>query len=76
MLTEERLLDQVTVRLIDPNERERYDGLMEQEHYLGKDNAVGGVLRYVAEYQGQGVALRPKLSGSMECSHALLIASG
>lgn len=54
---EERLLDQVTVRLIDPEERERYDALMEQEHYLGKDNAVGGVLRYVAEYQGQWVAL-------------------
>jgi hypothetical protein len=54
---EERLLDQVTVRLIDLDERERYDGLMEQEHYLGKDNAVGGVLRYVAEYQGQWVAL-------------------
>ena len=54
---EERLLDQVTVRWIDPDERERYDALMEQEHYLGKDNAVGGVLRYVAEYQGQWVAL-------------------
>jgi hypothetical protein len=54
---EERLLDQVTVRLIDPEERERYDALMEQEHYLGKDNAVGAVLRYVAEYQGQWVAL-------------------
>jgi hypothetical protein len=54
---EERLLDQVTVRWIDPEERERYDALMEQEHYLGKDNAVGAVLRYVAEYQGQWVAL-------------------
>jgi hypothetical protein len=54
---EERLLDQVTVRGIDPEERERYDAFMEQEHYLGKDNAVGAVLRYVAEYQGQWVAL-------------------
>jgi hypothetical protein len=54
---EERLLDQVTVRLIDPEERERYDALMEQEHYLGKDNAVGQVLRFVAEYQGAWVAL-------------------
>ena len=54
---EERLLDQVTVRLIDSQERERYDALMEQEHYLGQDHAVGGVLRYVAEYQGPWVAL-------------------
>jgi hypothetical protein len=54
---EGRLLDQVTVRLIDPQERARYDALMEQEHYLGKDHAVGQVLRYVAEYQGQWVAL-------------------
>jgi hypothetical protein len=54
---EERLLDQVTVRLIDPEERQRYDALMEQEHYLGKDNAVGQVLRFVAEYQGAWVAL-------------------
>src|SRR5512136_871491 len=54
---EEGLLDQVTVRLMAPEERERYDGLLEQEHYLGRDQAVGGVLRYVAEYQGQWVAL-------------------
>jgi hypothetical protein len=55
--TEARLLDQVTVRLITPEERQRYDGLMEQEHYLGNAHAVGQVLRYVAEYQGQWVAL-------------------
>ncbi|HOW68135.1 MAG TPA: DUF4338 domain-containing protein [Candidatus Paceibacterota bacterium] len=54
---EERLLEQVTVRLIDPDERERYDALMDQGHYLGEDHAVGGVLRYIAEYQGQWVAL-------------------
>ncbi len=54
---ETRLLDQVTVRLIDPGEREKYEALMEQEHYLGQGHAVGQVLRYVAEYQGEWVAL-------------------
>lgn len=54
---ETRLLDQVTVRLTDPDERERYNALMGQEHYLGQDRAVGAVLRYVAQYQGQWVAL-------------------
>lgn len=57
--SEERLLSDVTVRLIDPldsSERGRHDHLMEQEHYLGNSNAIGQVLRYVAEYQGQWVA--------------------
>lgn len=57
---ETRLLQEVSVRLIDPlmaAERERHDQLMEQYHYLGNANAVGQVLRYVAEYQGQWVGL-------------------
>ena len=56
---ETRLLKEVSVRLIDPlirAERERHDRLMEQEHYLGNANAIGQVLRYVAEYQGEWVA--------------------
>jgi hypothetical protein len=54
---EPRLLQAVTVRLIEPQERERHDALMEQEHYLGNGKAIGQVLRYVAEYQGQWVGL-------------------
>jgi len=46
---EPRLLQAVTVRLIEPEERPRHDVLMEREHYLGKANAIGQVLRYVAE---------------------------
>lgn len=53
---EPRLLQEVTARLIDPGERPRHDQLMEQEHYLGNANAIGQVLRYVAEYQGEWVA--------------------
>jgi hypothetical protein len=53
---EQRLLKEVIVRLIDPGERERHDQIMEKEHYLGNANAIGQVLRYVAEHQGEWVA--------------------
>ena len=54
---EPRLLEEVRVRLIELNERERHDQLMESKHYLGNANAIGQVLRYVAQYQGQWVAV-------------------
>ena len=55
---EERLLDVVTVRLIDEtSERSTFDASMEENHYLHNAEAVGEVLRYVAEYRGQWVAL-------------------
>jgi hypothetical protein len=54
--SEPRLLQEVAVRLIGPEERPRHDELMEREHYLGNANAIGQVLRYVAEYRGQWVA--------------------
>jgi hypothetical protein len=55
--TEQAVLDQVIVRLLVPAERERYDQLMTQEHYLHSACLVGEQLRYVAEYQGKWVAL-------------------
>lgn len=55
--TEDRLLEEVTVRLITCEEREAFDLLMEREHYLHNATAVGQVLRYVALYRGQWVAL-------------------
>ena len=54
---EDRLLAEVTVRLITREERPGLDLLMESEHYLPKATAVGQVLRYVALYRGQWVAL-------------------
>ena len=54
---EPRLLSAVTLRLIGPSERERFDHLIETEHYLKNATVVGQVLRYVAEYQGRWVAL-------------------
>jgi hypothetical protein len=52
-----RLLKEVTVRLIEEWERAAFDELMVREHYLKNATAVGQVLRYVAEYERQWVAL-------------------
>lgn len=52
-----RLLDGTTVRLLAPEERERFDPLLVAQHYLKSATLVGEQLRYVAEYQGQWVAL-------------------
>lgn len=51
------LLEALTVRLIDDSERQRFDEELVTKHYLKGANAVGRVLRYVAEYRGQWVAL-------------------
>ena len=55
--SEPLLLGEVTVRLIEDSERERFDEELVGKHYLKNANAVGRVLRYVAEYRGQWVAL-------------------
>jgi hypothetical protein len=54
---ERKLLKEVCVRLIEEGEHTRFDQLIETEHYLKNAKAVGAVLRYVAEYRGQWVAL-------------------
>jgi Domain of unknown function (DUF4338)/DDE_Tnp_1-associated len=51
------LLGEVIVRLIKSSERERFDEELVNKHYLKNANAVGAVLRYVAEYRGHWVAL-------------------
>jgi len=52
------VLDEVKVRLVtDAEERERFDRIMAEGHYLHNVQIVGEQLRYVAEYQGQWVAL-------------------
>jgi len=58
------MLDGVTVRLIDKSERERFDRLIITEHYLHNADLVGAQLRYVAEYQGEWVALQAWSAGS------------
>jgi hypothetical protein len=55
---EPRVLAEVKVRLLDEaSERERFDKLLTEEHYLKNATVVGQALRYVAEYEGQWVAL-------------------
>ncbi len=55
--SEPMLLQDVTVRLIADSERGRFDEELANKHYLKNANAVGRVLRYLAEYRGQWVAL-------------------
>jgi hypothetical protein len=56
-VAQQALLDGVQVRLIEPQERGRFDQLLVEGHYLHSAQVVGEQLRYVAEYQGQWVAL-------------------
>ncbi len=51
------ILRQVTVRLIVPEERARFDQLLETRHYLQSARLGGQSLRYVAEVDGEWVAL-------------------
>ncbi len=59
ILTEaqQALLEGVRVRVIEPEERTRFDQFMIEDHYLHSAAFVGEQLRYAAEYQGQWVAL-------------------
>jgi hypothetical protein len=50
-------LRKVSVRLIGPEERERFDALLESQHYLHSARVGGPSLRYVAEVDGQWVGL-------------------
>ena len=50
-------LGKVIVRLLEPHERERFDELLEQKHYLKSARLGGRSLRYVAEFNGQWIAL-------------------
>lgn len=50
-------LRQVRVRLLQAEERERFDALMESRHYLHSARVGGQSLRYVAEVDGEWIAL-------------------
>lgn len=54
---EPEILKRVTVRLLREDERLRFDEIMEQKHYLCSARMVGRTLRYVAELDGEWVAL-------------------
>lgn len=51
------LLQRVTVRLLHEPEQPQFDRLLEEKHYLHESVLTGQSLRYVAELDGQWVAL-------------------
>ncbi len=62
--TEQQLLDGVHVRLLREQERPRYDELLDKQHSLKSGQLVGEQLRYVAEYEGEWLALLSWSAGS------------
>ena len=54
---EAAVVEQIQVCLVEPEEEARWDELMSQHHYLKSARMVGEQLRYVAQYQGQWLAL-------------------
>lgn len=56
-LAEQTVLENLSVRLVTPEEVERFDQLIVQEHYLHTAQLVGEPLRYLATYQGEWLAL-------------------
>ena len=63
-ISEQELLSGVTVRLIDESERSKHDALLDSQHYLKSGRLVGEQLRYVAEHNGQWLALLSWSAGS------------
>ena len=57
-------LRDVSVRLARPDERTRWDALMDQHHYLGFKRIAGRGLRYVSEWCGRWVGLADWQSGA------------
>ena len=56
-LNEPDILKRVTLRLVGDDEREAFDRTLEEQHYLANARLAGQTLRYVAELDGQWVAL-------------------
>lgn len=54
---EAAVVEQIQVRVVRPEEEVRWEELTSQHHYLKSARMVGEQLRYVAEYQGQWLAL-------------------
>lgn len=64
---EREIVRTVVVRLAQREERGRWDELMREHHYLGMRGLVGESLRYVAESDGQWVALLGWSAAALKC---------
>ena len=60
-------LAEVSVRLAKPQERLRWDALMDGHHYLGFKRFAGRGLRYVFEWRGHWIGLAGWQSGAFKC---------
>jgi len=56
-VSESSLLQRVQVRLIEPQERTDFDRRLEHDHYLHQPDVAGPTLRYIAELDGESVAI-------------------
>ena len=61
-------LAEVVVRLVRPDERIKWDVLMDQHHYLGFKRFAGRGLRYVAEWRGHWIALAGWQAAALKCA--------
>ena len=57
----------IVVRPITPDERQMWDRLMSEYHYLGLKSLVGKSIRYVAELQGRWLALLGWAASALKC---------
>ena len=64
----EVVVGEVEVRLARPDERRRWDALMERHHYLGFRQFAGRGLRHVAVWCGWWLALLGWQSGAFKCA--------
>ena len=55
--TGQDVLDNISVRPIQEHEKPKWNELIEKEHYLHNARLVGEQLRYVAEFEGEWLAL-------------------
>jgi len=62
---EQAVLEGVSVRLITPEERQRFDELLVKHHYLKSATLVGEHMRYVATYEGEWLALAAWSAGAL-----------
>ncbi|MCY4597144.1 MAG: DUF4338 domain-containing protein, partial [Bryobacterales bacterium] len=61
------VVKEVTLRLARPDERRRWDALMDRHHPLGFKQFAGRGLRYVAVWKGEWLALLGWQTGVFQC---------
>jgi hypothetical protein len=61
-------LQTLQVRLVRPDEEQRYQALMQAHHYLGSLAKIGETLWYVATYVGEWVAILSFSSAALKCA--------